>query len=371
MEDKFVKLKDAIENIKTKKSKIFFVGLESTTPSASVYELYFHAKTMKDQGYDVRMLLPDSEYVVPDWIENELTDITHEQVEEGKISMSAEDIIVIPEMHSAAMEQTKNLPSMRIVLCQSIDYVINSLPPGVDWKTFNINDVIVTSTRMGDMLKSMFGKQLNVNEYKLGIPEYFQPTEKPKRLVFSIFGRTPADITKVVKMFYLKYPQYRFITFESMTTTTKPPRELSRPEFAKKLERNFAALWIDRISSYGTFPLECLKVGTIPVGIRPDMIPPYIINDDNSMRDNSGIWCDDLLLLPDLMYSAINKFLEDVIPDETYADMKAIADEHSVENAKNQIIGIYDKYLLDRLAVMEKALEEGQKKENKVKEEVE
>ena len=55
---------------------------------------------------------------------------------------------------------------------------------------------------------------------------------------------------------------------------------MRRIDFAKRLQSNFAAVWVDRISSFGTFPLECMKCGTIPICLKPDIMPEYMIERD-------------------------------------------------------------------------------------------
>jgi len=67
-----------------------------------------------------------------------------------------------------------------------------------------------------------------------------------------------------------------------MLTKSKPPQTMRRVDFAKRLQGNFAAVWIDRIASFGTFPLECMKSGVIPISLVPDIIPEYLIERDEN-----------------------------------------------------------------------------------------
>ena len=57
------------------------------------------------------------------------------------------------------------------------------------------------------------------------------------------------------------------ISFDGMVYENDTTKQLSRKDFAEKLDKSFAAIWIDKISSFGTFPLECMKCKTIPIGI--------------------------------------------------------------------------------------------------------
>ena len=129
--EKIEKVKTALNNLQNKKSKFLFCVPESQNPSASVYEIYFHASVVKKMGYEVIVLPEKGDYVAPKWIEKELTDHKHIPLTDPKLTVSPEDILIIPEVYSNVMEQTKNLPCVRIGLLQSVDYMINSLIPGI------------------------------------------------------------------------------------------------------------------------------------------------------------------------------------------------------------------------------------------------
>ena len=53
----------------------------------------------------------------------------------------------------------------------------------------------------------------------------------------------------IIKTFYIRYPQYRWITFRDM-------RGISMDKFSEYLQDSFVSVWIDDTSSFGTFPLE-------------------------------------------------------------------------------------------------------------------
>lgn len=133
-QEKIEKIKSSLDRLINKKSKFLFCVPESQSPSASVYEIYFHATVVKSMGYDVYILVEKGDYVVPTWIEKELTQFKHIPMSDPKLTVGPEDIMIIPEVYSNVMEQTKNLPCQRIGLLQSVDYMINSLIPGTDWK---------------------------------------------------------------------------------------------------------------------------------------------------------------------------------------------------------------------------------------------
>ena len=257
-----------------------------TNPAASVYEIYFHAKTLKNMGYNVTMLTDVVDYEIPSWIEPELTDIPHEPMESAKLTVGTQDVIIIPEIFSNVMEQTKNLPCIRIGLLQSVDYMLNGLLPATDWTSFGIQEVITTSEEVENLLKEYYGNdKFNVSVSAPAIPDYFKNDDNIKRPVISIVGRNPNEISKIVKLFYTRYPQYGWVTFDSMITDSKPPSPLRRIDYAERLKKNFATVWVDRISTFGTVPLEAMKAGSIPIGLMPDITPAYLLDEEDGLFD--------------------------------------------------------------------------------------
>ena len=363
-QEKIEKIKSSLDRLINKKSKFLFCVPESQSPSASVYEIYFHATVVKSMGYDVYILVEKGDYVVPTWIEKELTQFKHIPMSDPKLTVGPEDIMIIPEVYSNVMEQTKNLPCARIGLLQSVDYMINSLIPGTDWKSFNINDVITTSETLKEWLETFYGiGKFNIKSYNVGIPDYFERSDVPQKPVVSVVGRNANEISKLVKLFFSKYPQYSWVTFDPMLTKSKPPQQMRRVDFAKRLQGNFAAVWIDRIASLGTFPLECMKSGVIPICLKPDITPEYILErtsgDTGSVvkiAEGAGVWTDNFYDLPVLIGEVLVKFLDDAISPDLYASMEKLSEKYNQENSQKQLTEIYQGFVDARLALFIQAL---------------
>ena len=260
------------------------------------------------------------------------------------------------------MEQTKDLPCIRIVLFQSVDYMLNSLLPGTDWNTFNITNVVTTSETLKEFIQTYYGKnKFNIKSYNLGIPDYFKNDEVPKKPIISIIGRNPNEISKIVKLFFSRYPQYSWVTFDSMLTKTKPPQTMRRIEFANRLRENFAAIWIDRIASLGTFPLECMKSGVLPICLKPDITPEYLLNRDaenkvESIISDTGIWTSDYYDIPTIIAEVILNYLQDGIPDSLYESMNNVAEKYTQKNAEEKLKNIYQEILNERINLFENAI---------------
>jgi hypothetical protein len=214
---------------------------------------------------------------------------------------------------------------------------------------FGINQVLTTSKTMERFVDQFFGQnKYSMKSYPVSVPDYFQDNFPLKRPVISIVTRNERELDKIIKLFLTKYPQYRWLNFEPMLTSSKPPKHLRRKDFAEKLGKNFAAIWIDRISSHALFPLECMKVGTIPICLIPDITPEYLIDENGKGKENVGVWTDDFFQLPALIADTLRKFLDDEIGQGVYDEMKGIANKYSPDISAQKLLEIYQGYFTDR-----------------------
>ena len=350
------KAKLRLENLKNKKTKIYFFLPSIKEANASTNEIYVHASTLSKNGFDVVVIIDSPEYEKPFYVDKELTNVKHLVLNSERIEIAPEDVVVIPEIYTNVMEQTANVPATRIVLCQSIDYMYNALLPMGSWSDFGIKDVITTSTRAKEYLDNVFPSRFDIQTYSVGIPSYFKKWDKPKRPVVSFFTRNANDINKIAKDFYAKHPYYSFITFESMFTETKPPRQTTRKEFADKLSKNFAAIWVDRISTFGTFPLECMGSETIPICLMPDFDPPYLIDENGKYVESAGYWTTSIYQISDILGKITRAYLDDNIPDTVYSSMKNISDKYSVEASEQSILKTYQYFINKKIEELSSAI---------------
>jgi len=210
-------------------------------------------------------------------------------------------------------------------------------------------------------VESFYGSKFNIKTYNIGIPDYFEKSPVPQKPIISVVGRNPNEISKFVKLFFSKYPQYTWVTFDPMLTKSKPPQPMRRIDFARRLQGNFAAVWIDRIASFGTFPLECMKCGTIPICLKPDIIPDYMIERDAEgkpvkVSDGAGVWTDNYYDLPVLAGEVLIKFLDDSILPALYESMDKVAEKHTQKNAEAELTEIYNQFVNQRIALLKGAV---------------
>jgi len=345
MEDNIKQLlKESINKIDQKDFKIFFFVMDTKgNPIASMANIYEHAKLLRELGYDAQMLHEKNDYSsVATSLGEAYMEIPHVSIENQQLKVNTQDFIVIPEIFSNVMEQTAKLPSKRIVFSQSYDYIFEMLMPGKSWADYGITDVITTSEKQKEYVESLFTNRVKAEVIPVSIPEYFKPYDKPKKPIISIYTRDQRDLVKIYKAFYLKYPHLKWVSFRDM-------RGLPREAFAKSLAESCLAIWVDGISSFGTFPVEAMKSDVPVLGLVPTMVPDW-------MSDKNGLWTNDPLMIVDLAANYFQAWLEDGEPQELYDEMAKIKESYTVSQLKEKVAEVYGRIFQNRINELKSTL---------------
>ena len=337
MQEIIRKIEISIENLKDKKSRIyFFVQDTKGNARASVKQIYDMALTLKNSGFNTIILHEKPDYYgVQNWLGEEYMTLPHQAVEGQNLEISPEDFIIVPEIFGYVMSQISNLPCGKIVLCQSYDSIFETLQPGQSWNQMGFTKCITTGEKLKEYTSSvMRGVSYDVVSPLIG--DNFGPSELPVKPVVSIFCREQRDSMNLIKTFYQKYPQYRWIRFRDM-------RSLSYNEFATQLQDSMVSVWIDETSSFGTFPLESMKCGVPVIGKIPNLVAEW-------MNENNGIWIQETIKLVDIIADYIQNWLEDNISKELYEGMKNSYETYSNKVFFEQtVITLFQSYLNIRL----------------------
>ena len=333
MNDLIQKLEQSIENLKNKSSKIyFFVQDTKGNARASVKYIYDIALVLRNNGFDSVILHEKPDYFgVQDWLGGNYMDIPHISVEGQNLQVAPEDTIVVPEIFGYVMNQLTNLPCAKIVLCQSYDYIFETLQPGQNWPQFGFNKCITTSEIMKEHISKIM-RNVSIDVVEPVISDNFKKQVLPPKTVINIHTRDHRDTTNTIKAFYSRFPQYRWFTFRDL-------RGLSELDFSEKMKESFVSVWVDPIAGYGTFPLESIKMGVPVIGVVPNMVPDW-------MNENNGIWINNPNILVDVIADFVQNWLEDNISPELYTEMEKTTEklikletfEESVNNVFNDMI---------------------------------
>lgn len=338
------KLEKSIQNMKDGSSKIFLLVQDTKgNAKASVAYIYRLAMSLKKLNYNPVILHEKNDYTgVGEWLGEEYMELEHNVIEGGNLKVAPEDFLVISELFGFVMSQVAKLPCGKIVLSQSYDYILETLQPGETWTQLGFFKCVTTSEKQKEYLESVM-RNVSYDVLEPFISDEFKPNVYPPKPIVAIHTRNQRDAINLIKSFYIKFPQYRWVTFRDM-------RGLSENEFAKTLNESFLSVWIDNISSYGTFPLESMKSGVPVVGLVPNMVPEW-------MNEDNGIWLNNQIEIVDYVADFLQNWLEDNISETLLSEMENTVKSLTKEEDFTKTVGeLFKGYLKTRLESFEDQL---------------
>ena len=335
-QEQISKLELSIENMKNKKSRIYLIAQDTKgNAKASIAYIYRLGLALLNAGYNPIILHETPDYTgVAEWLGEEYMTLPHKSIEGQNLEVSPEDIIVIPELYGFVMSQITNLPCGKIVLCQSYDYMLETLQPGQTWTDLGFLKCITTSIKQKEQIESVM-RNVSFDILTPYISDKFKPQELPAKPIITVHSRDQRDTVNLIKSFYIKFPQYRWITFRDM-------RNLTEKDFANGLETSCLSVWIDEVSGYGTFPLESMKCGIPVLGVVPNLLPEWL-NEDN------GLWINNKIQLVDFIADYLQNWLEDNVNENLFIEMKKTVDSlQTKENFEKESVNLFEGYLTTR-----------------------
>ena len=336
MEERVLKIEGSIENLKNKKSKIyFFVQDTKGNANASVRYIYQMGLTLKENGYNPIMLHEKPDYFgVSGWLGEKYSNLPHQSVEGQNLEISPEDFIIIPEIFGYIMSQLTNLPCTKVVLSQAYDHIFETLQPGQVWSQFGFTKCITTSENQKKYISDIM-RNFSIDILEPVVSPVFTTSKFPAKPIIAVSSREQREAINLIKTFYQKYPQFRWVTFRDM-------RGISEEEFANTLKDCMLSVWIDKTSSFGTFPLESMKSNVPVLGVLPKMVPSWL-NEEN------GIWIQEEIKLVDFVAEFIQNWLEDNISEKLYQNGLDTSSEFSdFKKFEKNVIKLFSDYFSKR-----------------------
>ena len=341
-QEQILKLEESIQKMRDKKSRIYFIVQDTKgNAKASIRYIYEMAMSLKNNGFNAIILHETPEYFgVTDWLGEEyMTNLDHKSIEGTNLEISPEDLIVIPEIYGFIMDQITKLPCGKIVLSQSYDYIFETLQPGQTWTQLGFHKCITTSEKQKEYISSTM-RSVSVEVIEPTISEVFEKQKFPPKTIIGVHTRDHRDTVNLIKTFYTKFPQYRWITFRDL-------RGLSQVEFTNAMKESFASVWIDNISSFGTFPLESMKMGIPVIGLVPNITPEW-------MNEENGIWINNQNMIVDVIADFIQNWLEDNIKPELHENMKKTVENYTnKQEFESNVTSLFELYLTNRADSLE------------------
>jgi hypothetical protein len=331
--------------MKEKLSRIYFMVQDTKgNAKASVKYIYHMALTLKNNGYNAIILHEKPDYYgVSSWLDEEyMTKLEHRSIEDTSLEVSPDDLIIIPEIYGFVMDQITKLPCGKIVLSQAYDHIFETLQPGQSWPLLGFYKCITTTNKQKELIESVM-RNVSVEVVEPFISENFVKNQFPAKTIVNIHTRDHRDTTNFIKAFYVKFPQYRWITFRDL-------RGLSENEFADAMKESFVSIWIDQTSSYGTFPLESMKMGIPVLGLVPDIVPTW-------MNEDNGLWVNNKTIMVDVLSDLIQNWLEDNLNPELFENMdRTVQSLPNQEKFEQETLSLFSKMFETRLTSFEDQL---------------
>ena len=327
--DKVKVIQEAIERLDKLESNVYvFVQDAKGNAKASIKYSYDLVRVLNENEYNAHILVENKDYEgVSSWLPLDYDNTPVVSIEEGNLQVRPDDLVVIPELFAHVMEQIADMPCNKVVLCQSYDYLFETLKPGATWNSFGFNRCITTTMEQKQYLNDLFKKQ-SIDVITPFVSDVFTTSDKPQKPIVSIHTREQRDTMKIIKAFYVKYPQYKWVTFRDM-------RGLTHEEFATSLSESCLSVWVDDVSGYGTFPLESMKCGVPVIGKIPTLKPEW-------MTEDNGIWTIDANQLVDLIAAVFNGWLEDRVPTELYEEMESTVKDLTIERFTTNTLSVFN-----------------------------
>jgi glycosyltransferase involved in cell wall biosynthesis len=321
-----------VKNLESKEFKfIFLVPDTKGNPIATVSNLYRHAYSLKQHGYNVAMLTEKKDFISVDaWLDCKFTkELDHYTIEENKLTVSTHDFLIIPELYGAMLKELvdKKVPCEKVLFINSFEYVSDAFDIAKSFSDMGVIDTITTSDTIAELLKSFYRVQ-NVRVVNPLIPSIFKPSDKLAKPVIGIHFRDQLKTRRFIKLFIEKYPLYRFISFLDF-------HGMPEDVMAQRLSECMVSTWSDDISSFGTFPVESIKCGVPVIGRVPNIIPEWI-------DDKNGIWCATELDMVDALGRFVKGWLEDKPAFNVTNVQDTLADKYTETIFNEQVKTAYE-----------------------------
>lgn len=294
-------------------------------PSGGVGVIYKHAKNLIELGFKCEIVHPSGYYHKQSWLEFDPDYIPHLNIDE--VVFNDEDIIVFGECFATEMRTYKDIPGRKVVFCQSHLYISLDMQPNETWVDFNVHDVIVVQEPLKYEIDKIFGSGLfNIHKIKPSISdEIFNLIDKETGNYVAISSRNVEDFNKIEH--FLKALNIKSIHMVNM----------DRKTYANVLKNARMAVWIDEIAGFGTFPIECTKVGTPLLMLKPKVMPEYIINGDIKVNIANN-----LIALPGRL---INLLYDDDELKRNSSDLIGVGGLYGEDEEKNALEKVFSDLL--------------------------
>ena len=363
VEEVIARIEKELKKFDEKDFNVYFYVIDTKgVPSGSLLYIYKIAYELQELGYNVTMLHDEQEFVgISQWAEKKYAELKHSRTKDREITVSPSDFLIIPEIYTDVMFQTKDLPCKRVMLLQNFDYLTRIIPVGVHPYEYGVTDAIVNTKTSNDLVKNNLPR-ISTHIIRPAISStVFRQADKPKKMIVNFVVKDANDASRIVKPFFWKYPQLKWVTFAQLQNL---PQEI----FADALRDAAITVVVDESASFSYAALEALKTGNIVICKIPENTPDWMLNEKGELSD-SIVWVDNLNEVPDLLANLVAMWIRDDVPAELYAQIEEKAKSHTREEMAEDVKKVFvDELFADRRKEIEDALARVKNNEKNVNE---
>lgn len=233
-------------------SEIYYLCPDIKTASAGIRRLYRHVDLLCQAGFNAHILhlhsgfhRSDMPYVSVRFLDQQ--------------TFGANAVIVIPEGFPAIMDALKTFPGRRFVIALNWDYVFKDMPQGLNWRSFNIERVLVVSSVIGNMISWSMGLPTHVLGSSLDHQRYYIDTA-PKRNQVVYIQRKAAHIDILKRLLCARNSDFtqkiHWLGLDGLT----------EDEYAAQVRISSVFLNLSTAEGYPTSCLEAMAAGTMVAG---------------------------------------------------------------------------------------------------------
>ncbi len=163
--------------------------------------LYRHVAILRRHNFDARILHQRAGFVL-----REMPDVPIEYLDQVPV-VEATDVVVIPEGVPDLMKKLRDFPLRRFVFAQSWTYIYAHMPPGEDWRDYDVERVMVLSEFIGNMVA--WAMNLPVHQIGFGIKrELYRHDAKAKQKKIVYIERKGALVPLLKGILRSRNPAY-------------------------------------------------------------------------------------------------------------------------------------------------------------------
>jgi len=343
-ENNIEQLESALSRLDKNENVIYFLVYDTkTNPRASIKNIYDMALELKENEYNVKIIVEDKTYGgVSGWLDEKYNQLDVVTIKEDKVEIKVDDVVVVPEHYSNIIPQLSNIKCVKVMLLQQREYMFETLSIGSRWSDFGFEKCITTTESAKKYILEYFPESL-VYIIPPFIEDYFTPSTDPIKPYIAISCRDRLQNRKLISEFYLKYPQFRWITFRDMV-------QMTNREFADALKECMVSVWIDDESTFGTFPLESMRCEVPVIGKVPFSEPDW-------MNEN-GMWTYDGSKVVELLGTFITAWLDgETLPEDIKDNMKSAVSPYNKEIHTNNTLSIFNTLISTRKEAIKSTIE--------------